>query len=66
MAALLHLPPAASPQALINAAADRSRADAPTIAGLLYEGGGYGSDSDAALVRLADELDRLEREVARR
>lgn len=75
LAELLHLDPAAGPPALIAAVAGRAGAEPPAVAALLYESGGYGSaalgatGSDAALVRLADELDQLEnrvREVARR
>lgn len=67
LAALVHLDPHPSqlaPEALIAAVAARTGEQPATVSALLYEGsgaGGYGAaKSDAALVRLADELDRLE------
>ncbi len=61
---------AATPQALISAIADRTGAAPDAIADLLYDSGRYRADeSDAALVSLAGELDKLEdlvREGARR
>jgi hypothetical protein len=70
LAALIHLDPAAEPQVMIVAVASRTGVEPARVAALLYPGGGYGAaGSEAALVRLADDLDKLERlakEVARR
>jgi hypothetical protein len=75
LAALLHLDTAAPPPALISAVARATGADGAAIAALLYAGGGAlpaggsGADglrTDAALIRLADQLDQLEKEVAHR
>ncbi len=61
---------AATPQALITAIADRTGLAPDAIADLLHDNGRYRADeSDAALVSLAGELDKLEdhvREGARR
>ena len=64
---LLHLDSSAPPQALVASVAARVTPDATAVAGILYGtpgGDGYVA-ADAALVRLAADLDRLEREVAR-
>jgi hypothetical protein len=66
LAALLHQDAAASPQALISAAALRSGTAPAAVAALLYPAGAPGPQTDAALIRLADQLDQLEKEVARR
>jgi hypothetical protein len=70
LASLIHLDPAVSAQAMIAAVAARTGIEPARVARLLYEGGGYGAaKSDATLVRLADDLDQLEKlakEVARR
>jgi hypothetical protein len=70
LATFIHLDPAAAPQVMIAAVAARTGTEPARVAGLLYEGGGYGAArSEAALVRLAADLDKLEqlaREVARR
>jgi hypothetical protein len=70
LTALVHLDPAAEPQVMIVAVAARTGVDPARVAALLYPGGGYGAaGSEAALVRLADDLDKLEKlakEVARR
>jgi hypothetical protein len=61
LGALVHLESQAAPEALVAAVATRTGEEPATVAALLFgaEGsGGYGAD--AALVRLADELDRLE------
>ena len=61
LAALVHLESHASPDALVAAVAARTGEPPAAVAALLFatEGAdGYGAD--AALVRLADELDRLE------
>jgi len=75
LATLVHLDPAAAPQALITAVASRAGADPAVIASILYAGlyagGGYrppgagagAGESDAGLVRLASDLDRLEYHV---
>ena len=52
----------AQPTAVVSAVAARSRWVAPEVGALLY---GSAPGDDATLVRLADELDRLEREVRR-
>jgi hypothetical protein len=64
LAALVHLDSHAPPEALIATVAARTGEEPSTVAALLFTaegGGGYGAD--AALVRLADELDRLERKA---
>jgi hypothetical protein len=62
LAAFVHLDQAAAPQVLISAVAARTGTDPARVAGLLYSGGGYGAaGSEATLVRLADDLDKLER-----
>lgn len=70
LATLTHLDVRAAPPALIAAVAARTGSDPARVATLLYASGGYGAaESDAALVRLADELDALQRqakEMARR
>ncbi|MCW2547223.1 MAG: hypothetical protein JWN96_1683 [Mycobacterium sp.] len=70
LATLIHLDPSAAPQEMIAAVAARTGTEPARVAGLLYEGGGYGAArSEAALVRLAADLDTLEqlaKEVARR
>jgi hypothetical protein len=70
LAALIHLDSSAEPQVMIVAVAARTGVEPARVAALLYPGGGYGAaGSEAALVRLADDLDRLEqlaKEVARR
>jgi hypothetical protein len=67
LAGLVHLDPHASPEALVGAVAARTGKEPAVVSALLYEGlatGGYGAaESDAALVRLADELDRLENQA---
>ena len=64
---LLHLDAAASPQALISAVAERAGSDPVAVAAVLYAGAGDpGPQADSALVRLADDLDQLEKEVSRR
>ncbi len=71
LAALVHLDPAAPPEALITSVASRAGGEPAAIAALLYASGGYRppgagagpSESDVALVGLADELDRLEKHV---
>jgi hypothetical protein len=50
------------PGAVVDAVAGRTRRPAPDVAALLY---GSAPADDAALVRLADDLDALEREVRR-
>jgi uncharacterized protein DUF4350 len=59
---LLGLPRGAEPAAVVDATAARTRRTAPEIGALLY---GAAPPDDAALVRLADALDALEREVRR-
>jgi hypothetical protein len=70
LAALIHLDPSAEPQVMIVAVAARTGVEPARVAALLYPGGGYGAaGSEAALVRLANDLDKLEqlaKEVARR
>jgi len=79
LAGLVHLDPHASPDALVMAVASRTGQQPAAVSALLYEGSasggavGYGAatvsgvhkvkTADAALVRLADELDRLERQA---
>jgi hypothetical protein len=66
LAALVHLDSAARPEALIEAVAAHSGIEPATVAATLYAGAGtpeYGADTDAAIVRLADELDILEDHV---
>jgi hypothetical protein len=67
---LVHLAPTSERQVLIAAVAARTGVEPARVAALLYAGGGYGAaESEAALVRLADDLDKLEelaKEVARR
>lgn len=58
----LGLPTGASPQAVVEAVSRRLGTNPTDIAALLY---GAAPSDDARLVRLADELDRLEREVHR-
>jgi hypothetical protein len=58
----LGLPRRADPPAVVAAVAARSRRDGASVSGLLY---GAAPADDAALVRLADALDALEREVRR-
>jgi hypothetical protein len=59
---LLGQPARSEPPAVVDAVAARSRRTPPEVAALLY---GAAPADDAALVRLADELDVLEREVRR-
>jgi hypothetical protein len=59
---LLGLPSRTAPSAVVDAVAARTRRSGPEVAALLY---GAAPDGDAALVRLADALDALEREVRR-
>jgi hypothetical protein len=59
---LLGLPARSAPTALVDAAAARAGRDPGAVAGLLY---GAAPADDAALVRLADDLDALDREVRR-
>ncbi len=70
LATLVHLDPndaGRRPEALIAAVAARSGVDAVTVAGVLYEGGSFdAAASDASLVRLPGELDRLEQLVKSR
>jgi hypothetical protein len=70
LASLTHLDPTAEPQVMTAAVAARTGVDPARVAALLYPGGGYGAaESESALVRLADDLDKLEqlaKEVARR
>jgi len=47
---------------VVDAVASRTRRTPPEVAALLY---GAAPPDDAALVRLADDLDALEREVRR-
>ncbi len=58
----LGLPTRSAPPAVVDAVAARTRRTAPDVAALLY---GAAPADDAALVRLADDLDALEREVRR-
>jgi hypothetical protein len=62
LAALVHLDPHAAPEALVAAVAIRTGEEPSAVAALLFGSAGgdeYGA-ADAALVRFADELDRLE------
>ena len=59
---LLGLPRIAEPPAVVDGVAARSRRTAPDLAALLY---GAAPADDAALVRLAGDLDALEREIRR-
>lgn len=59
---LLGLPPRAEPPAVVDAVARRAGRTPSEVAALLY---GAAPADDAALVRLADHLDALEREVRR-
>lgn len=59
---MVGLPRRAQPVAVVSAVAARSAWPPPAVGALLY-GGAPGDD--AALIRLADNLDRLEREVRR-
>jgi hypothetical protein len=59
---LVGLPRGAAPSEVIEAITVRSRRPAADVAGLLY---GAAPADDSALVRLADDLDALEREVRR-
>ena len=67
LAGLVHLDPHAAPEALVMAVASRTGQEPAAVSALLYEesaaGGSDGYGADAALVRLADELDRLERQA---
>ncbi len=58
----LGLPRRAEPAAVVAAVSGRSSRPSPDVATLLY---GAAPADDAALVRLADDLDDLEREVGR-
>jgi hypothetical protein len=59
---LLGLPRRAEPAAVVDGVAARTRRTAPDLAVLLY---GAAPADDAALVRLAGDLDALEREISR-
>ncbi len=59
---LMSLPRSAEPPAVVDAVAARTRRTAPDLAALLY---GAAPADDAALVRLAGDLDALEREIRR-
>lgn len=59
---LVSLPVRAEPTAVVDAVAARTRRTASDVAALLY---GAAPADDAALVRLAGDLDALEREVRR-
>lgn len=59
---LMGLPARAEPPAVVDAVAARTRRTPRDVAALLY---GAAPADDAALVRLADDLDALEREVRR-
>lgn len=59
---LLGLPSRSEPPAVVDAVAGRVGRTPPEVAALLY---GAAPADDAALVRLADDLDALEREVRR-
>ena len=59
---LVGLPRGAAPSEAVEAIASRSGRPAAHVAGLLY---GAAPADDSALVRLADDLDALEREVRR-
>lgn len=58
----LRLGPGSSASAIIETIADRAGRDPAAVGALLY---GMAPEDDAGLVRLADELDSLEREVER-
>ncbi len=64
LAALVHLDAHAAPEALVAAVAARTGEEPGAVAALLFAGAGadgYGAaQTDATLVRIADELDRLE------
>ncbi|HEX7187596.1 MAG TPA: DUF4350 domain-containing protein, partial [Actinomycetes bacterium] len=62
LAALVGLPPRAEAPTVVDAVAARSRRTQGEVGSLLY---GAAPADDAALVRLADDLDALEREVRR-
>jgi Domain of unknown function (DUF4350) len=59
---LVGLPPGAEPPAVVDAVSVRSGRPASEVSSLLY---GAAPPDDRALVRLADDLDALEREVRR-
>jgi hypothetical protein len=59
---LLGLPRRAEPAAVVDGVAARTRRTAPDLAALLY---GAAPADDAALVRLAGDLDALDREIRR-
>ena len=59
---LMGLPRRAEPPAVVDGVAARTRRTTPDLAALLY---GAAPADDAALVRLAGELDALEREIRR-
>lgn len=59
---LMGLPTRAEAAAVVDAVAARTRRTPPDLAALLY---GAAPADDAALVRLADDLDELEKEVRR-
>jgi hypothetical protein len=59
---LMGLPRSAEPPAVVDGVAARTRRTAPELAALLY---GAAPADDAALVRLAGDLDALEREIRR-
>jgi hypothetical protein len=59
---LMGLPRSAEPPAVVDGVAARTRRTAPDLAALLY---GAAPADDAALVRLAGDLDALEREIRR-
>jgi hypothetical protein len=59
---MVGLPRGAEPAAVVSAVAARSGWPATEVSALLY---GPAPGDDAALVRFADNLDRLEREVRR-
>ena len=58
----LGLPRRVAPPAVVTAVAARAGRSGPDVAALLY---GAAPADDGALVRLADDLDALEREVRR-
>jgi len=59
---MVGLPRSAEPSAVVDAVASRVRRTAPEVAAVLY---GAAPADDVALVRLADELDALEKEMRR-
>ena len=59
---LLGLPRRSDPHAVVDAVAARTRRTVPEVGALLY---GAAPADDAALVRLANELDALDREIRR-